>query len=474
MLRIKSLLCLVGTAAMLALFAGCGKNPEPNAPVHTDEPVNITVWTYYNGSQLEAFNSMVEEFNRTVGKEKKITVDSYSQGSVNDLETNVLAAAEGKVGASAMPNIFSAYADTAYALDQMGKVVDLSGYLTQEEKDAYIPGYLTEGDFSGNGSIKIFPTAKSTELLFLNQTDWEPFAAATGADYSDLATVEGVVATAQRYYEWSGGRALFGRDAMANYMLIGARQLGCTIFDVKDGAMTLNFDEQAARKLWDNYYVPFVKGYFAASGRFRSDDVKTGNIIAYVGSSSSSSFFPSQVVTSDTESHDIQRVVLPSPVFQNGEDYAVQQGAGMVVTAASEAEVQASVEFLKWFTAPEHNIAFSVGSGYLPVTKAGSSMDAIRSSGLELTGPMDQLLTTALDTVNSSQMYTPSAFSGGADARSVLEHTMSDRAEADRDEVENRMAQGQSFDQAAEEFLSDDYFQSWYQETLTALQAFEG
>lgn len=45
--RIKSLLCLVGAAAMLALFAGCGKNPEPNAPVHTDEPVNITVWTYY-------------------------------------------------------------------------------------------------------------------------------------------------------------------------------------------------------------------------------------------------------------------------------------------------------------------------------------------------------------------------------------------------------------------------------------------
>ena len=87
---------------------------------------------------------------------------------------------------------------------------------------------------------------------------------------------------------------------------------------------------------------------------------------------------------------------------------------------------------------------------------------------------MDQLLTTALDTVNSSQMYTPSAFSGGADARSVLEHTMSDRAEADRAEVETRMAQGQSFDQAAEEFLSDDYFQNWYQETLAALQAFEG
>ena len=145
----------------------------------------------------------------------------------------------------------------------------------------------------------------------------------------------------------------------------------------------------------------------------------------------------------------------------------------MVVTKASEAEIQASVEFLKWFTQPEHNIAFSVESGYLPVTKAGNDMEVIRSSGLDVSEEMDQLLSTALDTVNSHQMYTQAAFSGGADARSLLEHAMSDRAEADRAAVNERMDQGQSFDQATEEFLSDDYFQSWYQETLTALQAFE-
>ena len=32
---------------------------------------------------------------------------------MTDLENNVLSSAEGKVGAEAMPNIFSAYADTA-------------------------------------------------------------------------------------------------------------------------------------------------------------------------------------------------------------------------------------------------------------------------------------------------------------------------------------------------------------------------
>ena len=110
--------------------------------------------------------------------------------------------------------------------------------------------------------------AKSTELLFLNDTDWKPFAAATGAQDSDLETVEGLVKTAEAYYNWTDaqtdtpndGKALFGRDAMANYMLIGAKELGETIFDVKDGRMTMGLSEDAARRLWDNYYVPYIKG----------------------------------------------------------------------------------------------------------------------------------------------------------------------------------------------------------------------
>ena len=65
-------------------------------------PVELTVWTYYNGDQLETFNRLVEEFNDTVGRERNIEVIASGQGSVNDLETNVMNAAEGKVGAEAL------------------------------------------------------------------------------------------------------------------------------------------------------------------------------------------------------------------------------------------------------------------------------------------------------------------------------------------------------------------------------------
>lgn len=77
--------------------------------------------------------------------------------------------------------------------------------------------------------------------------------------------------------------------------------------------------------------------------------------------------------------------VLPAPRFAGSEKVAVQQGAGMVVTTGTEAEINGAVTFLKWFTEPQNNIAFAVESGYLPVTTAANDMDAIRASGLELT-----------------------------------------------------------------------------------------
>lgn len=470
----KRLIAGAAAAALLALScAGCGAKKEP---------VTLTIWNYYNGEQLEAFNQMVQNFNDTVGKEQGITVESASQGSVNDLETNVMNAAEGKVGAEELPNIFSGYADTAYALDQLGMVVDLNDYLTDEEKSEYIEGYLTEGDFDGSGSIKIFPTAKSTEVLYLNDTDWQAFSQATGVTYDDLATVEGLTAAAEKYYNWTDaqterpddGRALFGRDAMANYMLAGAKELGCTIFDVQDGKMTLNFDKTAVRKLWDNYYVPFVKGYFEATGHFRSDDIKTGTILSYVGSSSSATFFPDSVMTDDSDSHSIDLKVLPNPHFEGCELVSVQQGAGMVVTKGDENEIEASVTFLKWFTAPENNIQFSIGSGYLPVTKEASKEETLEKSGVDMTPEVKSVLQMAAKTVSENTLYTTPAFAEAKDARKVLEYAMSDLAVADRGTAEERIAAGQTAEQAEAEFLTDDYFDKWYQDTLAQLKAFEG
>ena len=316
----------------------------------------------------------------------------------------------------------------------------------------------------------------------LNKTDWDKFAEATGADINDLKTIEGLTKTAQDYYEWTDsqtpeandGKAFFGRDAMANYFLIGARQLGTEIFSVEDGKAKLNFDKDVIRKIWDNYYVPFVKGYFAASGKFRSDDIKTGNIIAFTGASSGATFLPDQVTVDDTERYPIEMEAMECPEFEGGEHYAVQQGAGMVVTKTEdepEEQIEASVEFLKWFTQDERNIQFSLDSGYMPVTKEANNLETIeKDTSLNETDRTFSIVKAAIDTVNHNTLYTTKAFENGKNARSILEYSMSDKAAEDRKTVVENLQKGQTLEQASAEFTGDEYFEKWYQETKEALE----
>ena len=187
--RIKTL-CL---AAAVFSLAGCGDK----SPLDPADPVSLTIWHYYNGAQQSAFDSLVEEFNDTVGREKGIYVQGFSQGSVPDLEAAVRDSAAGKVGAEPMPDIFSSYADTAYEVEQAGALANLSEYLDQDELEEYVESYIEEGRIAADGTLRIFPTAKSTEIMMINMTDWEPFAEATGAALEDLKTIEGVVEVAR-------------------------------------------------------------------------------------------------------------------------------------------------------------------------------------------------------------------------------------------------------------------------------------
>ena len=56
----KRLIAGTAAAVMLALICGgCGAEKEP---------VTITIWNYYNGEQLEAFNRMVQRAGDHGGK----------------------------------------------------------------------------------------------------------------------------------------------------------------------------------------------------------------------------------------------------------------------------------------------------------------------------------------------------------------------------------------------------------------------
>ena len=60
-------------------------------------------------------------------------------------------------------------------------LVDLTQYFTDEELLAYMPTFLEEGKLGKDG-LYVFPTAKSTEVLFVNTTIFNRFAQTQGLD----------------------------------------------------------------------------------------------------------------------------------------------------------------------------------------------------------------------------------------------------------------------------------------------------
>lgn len=401
--------------AVTALSGYTKGTESKSVQLDPDNPVSLTVWHYYNGAQQATFDELVSEFNATEGKEKGIYVEGYSQGSVSDLEKAISDSVAGVVGSQEMPDIFSTYADTAYSIEEQGRLTDLTQYFSQEELDEYVDSYIQEGYLHGDGALYLFPVAKSTEVMMLNATDWEPFAKDAGVTLEDLQTLEGVVDVAEKYYEWT--------DAQ----------------------------------------TPDVP-----------DDVKTGDILAYTGSTSSAMYFPDQVVK-ENESEDIAYKVLPIPVLEGGEKVNVQQGAGMAVTKSDEQHEYAACEFLKWFTAKENNLRFVCESAYFPVRKESNSIEAlkavVRKDNLSIDSKAYDCLSCVFEDYDTMTFYTPKCFENGYATRKILDYNLSDKAVADKEAIDQAVQGGTSREEAQAPFLTEEAFEAWYQEISQALES---
>lgn len=473
---------LMATAACLTAVAfwGCG-NTEKKVKLDPSNPVSIKVWHYYNGTQQAAFEELVEEFNSTLGREQGIYVEEYSQGSITDLEKAVTNSINGVVGAEELPDIFSSYADTAYSVQQKEKLVDLTEYFTEEELSKYVESYVSEGYFNNDGALYLLPVAKSTEIMMLNLTDWEPFAEATGSALEELKTTEGITEVSKRYYEWTDsltpdipddGKAFYGRDSLANYFVIGMKQMGTEIFSVENGKVEIHADKEQIRRLWDNYYIPMINGYYGEYGRFRSDDIKTGDILAYTGSSTSSMYFPDKV-EKDGDSYEIDYMVLPAPIMENGENYMIQQGAGMAVTKSNEQREYAACIFLKWFAESENNLKFVCGSAYFPVSKEANHVETldkvIKEENININTKAYDSLTSVLSDFDNIHFYATSNFENGYTTRNVLGYHLADKAAMDKATIDKLVEEGMERSEAVALYATEDEFDEWYEAFVNAL-----
>lgn len=357
-----SALLILYLVLLLTLGAGCGDAE--------DEALNLTLWHVYGGQTDSPLNDLVAEFNRTVGRKEGIRVEVTMVSNNKNIHNHILASANEEPGAAELPDIFVAYPNTVLAMPDSNILVDYRDYFSEKELAAFVPAFLEDGVIDDR--LVVLPVAKSTEVLFVNKTAFDRFAADTGATIEDLRTWEGLFRTAVDYAEWTDrqtpgidgdARAFLCHDFHFNYFQVGTESLGEDFFRNGSPAFGPKFEYA-----WQLYGDAALKGGLWLQDGYATEPLRTGEIVAAVVSSASVLYFSDEVTYSDNTTEKVELVAYPCPVFDGGEPLVMQRGAGMCVVRSSEERERAAMTFLKWLTEPEVNTKFAVSTGYLPVT----------------------------------------------------------------------------------------------------------
>ncbi|MFP3040398.1 extracellular solute-binding protein [Treponema primitia] len=341
-------------------LSGC-QNPDRPSPKN---PVNLTVWHTYVRPMDFGFKTLMDEFNDTIGKREGIFVTITSTADASNLSEKLFAAIEGDPGAPEIPDMAVVYPPIAAALVKKGLIMDFASQFSADEISRYVNDFVQEGTI--NGTLYLLPILKSTEVLYLNKTIFDRFAAEVpGISLERLETFEGIIETAERYYQWSGGKTFYFPDLLFNFTMIGMEQMGEHFVQNRK----LRVNSPAFERIGNNYYESAVRGYTAIFNSFGNYLAMTGEVACATGTSAAAIYYPDSITYKNNIKEAAEFIVLPFPIFKGGEKVAVQRGAGMCVIKSTPAKEYAAGVFLKWFTAPEQNLRLTASTGYIPVTK---------------------------------------------------------------------------------------------------------
>jgi ABC-type sugar transport system, periplasmic component len=407
----KILFVLLITLCLFFLIACQAENT-----LNPKEPVTLTLWHNYGGQMKDTMDQMVDEFNYTEGAEKGIIINVTSISGSTILHEKLIRAANGDPGAPSLPDIATAYPKTALPLAEKNMLVDIGTLISEDELSAYVPHFVEEGRLP-DGKLYVFPVAKSTEVLFVNRTIYNRFAQDTGASYDDMETFEGIIETAEKYYEWTDkqtpdikndGKMFWVADSLFNIAQIGFQQLGQDFLEDN----RINLISSVFVRIWDCFYKPAVCGQAAIFDGYGSDLAKTGDVVCSLGSTAGVVFFSPVVTYQDNTTEPADYAILPYPVFEGGKKVAMQRGCGMCITKSTPQKEYAAGIFLKWFTQPEKNLRFVSSTGYLPVTSQAFGDVMVREIENVSDERIKTLLQTAIEMQQKYDFYTPPQFDG--------------------------------------------------------------
>ena len=356
-LFMKKTLPIIVFICMLALLLfGCDRQETLLNP---QKPVTLTMWHVYGEQADSPMNRYVEDFNRTVGKEKGIIVNVTLMSNASQIGQKLVNAQNGVAGVPAMPDLFFCHNSNAQELGA-NNLLDWQDVFSASELSDFIGEFVSDGMV--DNSLSVLPVSKSTHLLFLAGGAFDKFAKEQNVTYANLATWDGFFSVAEKYYNYSGGKPFCALDYLMRSVELDAISHGAVDFYQNDWYK----QNDTLLASYKKFAEAIAKGHIVVSDLYSNTQVMTGQTIAGISSSAAVLYYNDTITYPNNTQEPTNLKVLPVPT-SSGTKYATQAGVGLCAYKTTPQKAEAATAFAKWFTEEKRNLDFVAQTGYMPV-----------------------------------------------------------------------------------------------------------
>lgn len=406
----------------------CG-SPLPNFanPEVGYDGSKVTITFYHTmGSALQnVLECYIAEFNKLY---PNITIKHVRVGSYDDVYARI----QTELASGSGPNIAYCYPEHIATYNQYDSVVSLDGLiastieytdiagqkqilgLSLDQINNFIPGFYEEGRQFGDNLMYSLPLSKSTEVMYYDKTFFEANGLQVPTTWDEMEVL------CEKILEIDPNCIPFAYDSESNWFITMCAQSGSN-YTSAAGEHYL-FDNATNRDFVARFRQWYQKGYFTTQqlyGGYASELFTASNgkrCYMAIGSTGGAMYHRPNNSLFEVGIASIPQVNVNNPK-------AISQGPNLCIFQSEDyQEVIASWLFLKFLTTNEaFQAEFSMVSGYMPVIQSVLENSYYKQFLSSANGYSNlSALATKVAMEQTKCYFTPSAFLGSSEARTIV------------------------------------------------------
>ena len=350
---------LVGTMG-LTMITGCGKTNEENNKevVAEDGKIKLDLWYSGGKTAVNVFQDIVDEYNAS---QDTYVIDTVTQADYDETYEKLQA---GIAGNNA-PDIALLDVDKSLNLSKKDLIADINPFIEADEsfdKDDYVSVFFEQG-MDENGKLFAMPAYGTTQVLYYNIAAFEK----AGIDPASITTWQELAEAAKTMTaedgSFIGWEPMWGAENLMDAVFCN----GGSILSEDGTEILINSPEWV--DVWESFrqWIHDDKIMKVNSGGqgweywyTTIDDVLQNKAGGYTGSSGDQADLDFDIVAA-----------MEQPGFGENPSAPVANAVQLVMLDSSSDEEKAGVyDFMKFFSSPENQAKWSMGTGYVPVRKS--------------------------------------------------------------------------------------------------------